>query len=117
MLWKRQVALELLKTPQIETVYDPKTRTTRIKMTDLTTGKVIYEELHTHPMPNKNQNLGTATSNEAGSIVRVYGVDVMTTPAVEQVYDPRKNTTTLSFSNPLGGKPFWVKKLEAVEVK
>lgn len=113
----RPVEVMVMEAPQIETIYDPKTRTTIIRMTDLTTGRVIYEKSHEHPFPNENPNLGSAASMEAGSITKVYGVDVMATPAVEEIHDPRTNTVELRFTNPLGGKPFWVKKLEAVEIQ
>lgn len=111
-------AVEVMESPQIETEYDRRTNSTRIIMTDPTTRKVIYNEMYKHPypFPNKSRNLGFASSNEAGSIVKIAGVDVMATPAVEEIYDPKSNTLTLKFSNPLNGmgvKPFWVTKLEA----
>jgi len=124
---ERQSPGGLMVEPRIETLYEPKTRTTKIRMTDPTTGKIVYEKSHEHPFPNENPNLGSAWSEEAGSIEKIDDFEVMVHPKVEKVYDPESNSVTLKFFNPVRVRsmeekqllayPFWVINLEAIPAK
>lgn len=111
--------IAIMGTPEIVSAYDEKTKTTRIRMTDPATEKVIYEKSHGHPFLNKSPNLGPVARTEPGSFMKVGDItyNIMSTPAVEEVYDPETNTTTLKFSSPAGGKPFWTKELKAVKAE